>query len=256
MTLFELIRKISTILTPATDWFYGYVLRCAEDGGLTLRLHPSGGEWPGERPIQDKEIGPVERAVVAFRRPFREGEEVPFQLFYRYNDLWTTELCATWSLRHRYPEVYVLDLNAMTCELLDPAQPLKTSGTQPAMTLYGLIGKISAILTPETNSFYDYVLRSSDDNGGLLRTRFCLWDAPAFWNREIPPLEEAVVCFRDPFQEDYGSGTDRVKLQLFYLYGNGRKERDSWISWSRHTPGWRVPYLFDFRTMTYRILEH
>ena len=38
------------------------------------------------------------------------------------------------------------------------------------MQLYELIRKVSDILTPETDVFYN------DDNGGFLRTRYCWWD--------------------------------------------------------------------------------
>lgn len=44
------------------------------------------------------------------------------------------------------------------------------------MQLYELIKKVSDILTPETDVFYNYVLHTSDDNGGFLRTRYCWWD--------------------------------------------------------------------------------
>lgn len=38
------------------------------------------------------------------------------------------------------------------------------------MTLYELIKQVSQILTPQTDDFYNYVLYTSDDNGGFLRT--------------------------------------------------------------------------------------
>ena len=118
------------------------------------------------------------------------------------------------------------------------------------MTLYELIARISAILTPETGSFYQYVLHSSDDNGGFLRTRFCLWDRPVP-DREIPPLEGALVCFRKPFCEDYGEGTGRVQLQLFY---QNQEDNGFYASWSKDM-GFGVPYLFDLREKSVRILD-
>jgi len=41
------------------------------------------------------------------------------------------------------------------------------------MMLHDLLRQVSEILTPETGSFYGYLLHTSDDNGGFLRTRHC-----------------------------------------------------------------------------------
>ena len=90
------------------------------------------------------------------------------------------------------------------------------------MTFYELILQISEILTPETNSFYDYILHSCDDNGGFLRTRWCRWEKvlPDF---EVQTQEKTLICFRKPFhegdayyqKEEYAVHT-LVKMQLFY----------------------------------------
>ncbi len=121
------------------------------------------------------------------------------------------------------------------------------------MTLHQLTHRISQTLTPETDSFYDYVLWSSDDNGGFLRTCFRRKRKP-LRDRDIQPLEEALVCFREPFAEDYGSNDcTYVKLQLFYQY-DAERNVGHYIRWSRDM-GFPVPYLFDLKAGTYRVLD-
>ncbi len=39
------------------------------------------------------------------------------------------------------------------------------------MTLYQLLARISDIITPQDDTFFKYVIYTSDDNGGFLRTR-------------------------------------------------------------------------------------
>ena len=41
------------------------------------------------------------------------------------------------------------------------------------MTLYDALAKANMELTPESNLFFFYVLKTSDDNGGFLRTCYC-----------------------------------------------------------------------------------
>ncbi|MBR1454838.1 MAG: hypothetical protein IJ593_09405 [Lachnospiraceae bacterium] len=93
------------------------------------------------------------------------------------------------------------------------------------MTLYELIKQANDVLTPGTEKFYDYVINSSDNNGGFLRTCY---------HRHSKPLEDykhcddiAVVCFSKPFKEkdlDYDFSDlfgyqTRTKLQFVYSGG-------------------------------------
>ncbi len=120
------------------------------------------------------------------------------------------------------------------------------------MTLYELIRQISAILTPETGSFYDYVIKTSDDDGGFLRTRFC-YRRHLLEDREIAGLSETVVCFQKPFTEHYtddGVGT-LVKLQLDYEHRRDFSAKD-FAAWSLDL-GYRYAYLFDLTAKTYRV---
>jgi len=122
------------------------------------------------------------------------------------------------------------------------------------MTLHGLIKQISAILTPETDSFYDYVLNTSDDDGGFLRTCFCYKSHP-LRDREIRDLTGAVVCFLEPFTEHYtDDGFDTlVKLQLDYDERRAFSRKD-FIEWSWEM-GYRFAYIFDLEAKTFRVEE-
>ena len=41
------------------------------------------------------------------------------------------------------------------------------------MTLFEVLSKANKDITPDSNLFYFYVLKTSDDNGGFLRTCYC-----------------------------------------------------------------------------------
>ena len=63
------------------------------------------------------------------------------------------------------------------------------------MTLYELIQKISAILTPDTGYFYEYCMHHCDDDGGFLRSRYCYRDKPLKDCTLREPKHKAVVCY-------------------------------------------------------------
>ncbi|MBR1530295.1 MAG: hypothetical protein IJ642_13505 [Oscillospiraceae bacterium] len=125
------------------------------------------------------------------------------------------------------------------------------------MTFYQLIRQISEILTPETDSFYDYVLHSCDDDGGFLRDRWCRWEKilPDF---KVCSQEKTLICFRKPFHEgdayyqedDYAVHT-LVKMQLFY--DNGDIEDD--IEWSRQL-NYCFAYIIDLKNKSYTVTEY
>lgn len=123
------------------------------------------------------------------------------------------------------------------------------------MTLHGLIRRISDILTPGSHSFYDYVLQTSDDNGGFLRTCYC-FKSHTLPDREIEDRSEAVVCFMEPFTEEYSSDGHftNVKLQLNYGEGPVNQDNSRFIRWSWGV-GFRVAYVFDLEAGTYEVTD-
>lgn len=53
------------------------------------------------------------------------------------------------------------------------------------MTLHELLKVVPDFLTPDSGLLYDYLLYTSDDNGGFLRTRFCWWPERAVTDKEL-----------------------------------------------------------------------
>ena len=54
MTLYELLQKLSNIITPEDDAFYRYAIYTSDDNGGFLRTRYC---WRKDKPIQDKELG-------------------------------------------------------------------------------------------------------------------------------------------------------------------------------------------------------
>ena len=90
------------------------------------------------------------------------------------------------------------------------------------MTLYELIDKVDEQFTPDTHSLRDYIINTSDDNGGFLRTCFTRKRIPLV-DHEIPDLNMTVIGFDMNFDgnvknivENYTEGFTPLKLQLWY----------------------------------------
>ena len=118
------------------------------------------------------------------------------------------------------------------------------------MNLYELIHQISQILTPNTNSFFEYVINTSDDNGGFLRTCF-IKKNEKLRNFDIQCMDKVLVCFAKEFVEgDYyedGTALTKTKLQLFYSKNMSIPARSRW-SCGR---GYKYSYIFDLKEKTY-----
>jgi len=125
------------------------------------------------------------------------------------------------------------------------------------MTLYDLIRGVSEVLTPETNSLFEYIINSSDDNGGFLRTCWCK-KSKLLRDFEIKDRRKVLVCFREPFKENceyYGkddfSDTTRVKLQLFYRC-DGLEEDMEWST----DMGYFYAYTIDLENKTFEYVDN
>lgn len=118
------------------------------------------------------------------------------------------------------------------------------------MTLYKLIEQISEILTPDTMLFYDYVLHTSDDNGGFLRTRYCWWEKTVedfiLGEKEY---KKVMISMKRPFDiEDLADkkGT-LVKMQIDYCETDATLENADWDA----ELGYCYIYIFDLQNKTY-----
>lgn len=123
------------------------------------------------------------------------------------------------------------------------------------MELYELIERISKILTPKTNSLFYYVIVTSDDNFGFIRTCYRK-KTDRLENLSIPYIHKVVVGFQNKFIEDndyYDEGNyTKIKMQIFYF----TRDIDTNIhrSWAC---GYNHVYIFDLKnkTYTYKVVE-
>lgn len=140
------------------------------------------------------------------------------------------------------------------------------------MMLHDLLRQVSEILTPETGSFYGYLLHTSDDNGGFLRTRHCWWEKPVK-DREIADLDRVLLCFEEIFKEedsfyvidfeDLREGEiiavnelspnhkTLVKLELYY-----DSDQDDWVEChieNSRQNGFGYVYLVDLKEKTHTV---
>ena len=120
------------------------------------------------------------------------------------------------------------------------------------MTLYGLIKQISHIITPETDAFYKYVIYTSDDNGGFLRTRFCwLPDKPIKDHELGEGFSTVMVTSKTEIDEkELVDETDTlVKMQIDYSDKNATFEDADWDS----QLGYCYVYIFDLERGVYSL---
>ena len=87
------------------------------------------------------------------------------------------------------------------------------------MNLYELIDRVDEAFTPDTHSLRDYILNTSDDNGGFLRTCFTRKRTP-LKDHKISDLDGTIIGFDIEFNEDiianYSGGFTPLKMQLWY----------------------------------------
>ena len=124
------------------------------------------------------------------------------------------------------------------------------------MTLYKLIQQVSDILTPDTNDFYTYLVYTSDDDGGFLRTRYC-------WRLD-KPLKDKII--HNDYSKILVASTKKinlkdlkktddtlVKLQFHYDITNVSVE-DGDADWDIEM-GYNRLYIFDLINKSY-IMKH
>lgn len=90
------------------------------------------------------------------------------------------------------------------------------------MTLYDALAKANKEITPDSNLFFFYVLKTSDNNGGFLRTCYCE-KQHTLKDREIEDIGFIVVGSQQLIAEEHllncftriGIKTN-LKLQIYY----------------------------------------
>ena len=120
------------------------------------------------------------------------------------------------------------------------------------MTLYDLIKSISAIITPDTNALYNYVLYTSDDIGGYLRTRYCWWDTPVKNRKIADHYDRVFVASMKPIniKELEDTQSTNVKLQIAYCFNSASFDDAEWSS----ELGYCYIYVFDLNSQSYTLV--
>lgn len=152
------------------------------------------------------------------------------------------------------------------------------------LRLYDLLKQVSEILTPETGSFYDFLLSSSENNGYFLLTRGRLEEVifhmpkdengflPAtssrmeiLKDREIRDLVKVLICFEKEFKEGdpyYKEGelggttitTTLVRLQLFL--DSDEDEMIEGNALSSFNDYYDYAYILDLKNKTFSINDY
>lgn len=120
------------------------------------------------------------------------------------------------------------------------------------MKLYELIEQISQILTPKTNSLFNYIISTSDNHGWFLRTCYTRKN-DKLEDFEIEEMDKVLVCFINKFIEgNYYEDNNftKIKMQIFHFTGDIEK----YIRWSL-TVGFGYAYVFDLKKKTYTYKE-
>lgn len=106
------------------------------------------------------------------------------------------------------------------------------------MTIYEVLEILNQHYTPNTHLFSDYVLITSDDNGGFLRTCFMKKSQP-LKDYNLGDVKYVVVGFQDKFdpsmlktveKEDYFS--TQTKMQIIFIYD--KKDIQPEIEWCKN----------------------
>ena len=119
------------------------------------------------------------------------------------------------------------------------------------MTLYKLIKEISDILFPKTDDLYNYMLYTSDDNGGFLRTRYCWWDKPVK-DRELGDgYEKVMLTSTKPIDFDKLKDKTNTYVRLQFTYELSKATFDD-SEWDVDL-GYEYVYLIDLKNKTYEM---
>lgn len=120
------------------------------------------------------------------------------------------------------------------------------------MTLIELIEEISKILTPYSNEFFNYVINTSDNNGGFLRTCYC-WRKKAIADIDLGTRQYRVVLLTMQRQFDEAdlrrSQLTNLKLQLHYEYTDAVFEDALWDA----QLGYNYVYLVDLENKRFEM---
>lgn len=112
------------------------------------------------------------------------------------------------------------------------------------MTLYDLLRQISHIITPDSDEFFNYVINTSDNNGGFLRTCYC-WRKNVIANIDLGTRKyrTVLVTMQRPINETdlYQRPFTELKIQIDYMNTDSVFEDAVWDA----QLGYNYVYLVD-----------
>lgn len=121
------------------------------------------------------------------------------------------------------------------------------------MTLYELIRRVSKIITPEDYSFFRYVIYTSDDNGGFLRTRYCWWLDRPIEDKDLGDYEYEKVMVTSKNEIDLNDLLDETETKVKIQFTYSREEPTiANAEWDAQL-GYRYVYIFDLRSGNYTL---
>ena len=130
------------------------------------------------------------------------------------------------------------------------------------MTKYEFLHRIAEILVPnQTEAFFRYLLHTSDENGGFLRSHYCFWEKPLPDDTDCNYLVKvALVTMQQRYELDNfpafytTNGGAAIKLQVHF--GEYQDEDDFYLEseWASSV-GFSYPVKIDMEKGTYEISE-
>ena len=117
MTLYELLKEISGILTPDDDAFFRFAIYTSDDNGGFLRTRYC---WWKDRPILDKNIGDGYETVLVTSKneintaDLKDESNTLVKMQITYSNLNATTNDAEWDITLDYCYVYIFNLKTKT----------------------------------------------------------------------------------------------------------------------------------------------
>ena len=126
MTLYQLLKQISNIITPQNDAFYKYAIYTSDDNGGFLRTRYC---WWLDKPLKDRELGDgFEKVLVTAKQEinvdnFLVETDTLVKMQITYSEKNATIEDADWDTQLNYCYVYIFDLTNGTYTMSYVANP-------------------------------------------------------------------------------------------------------------------------------------
>lgn len=126
MSLYELLKQISNIITPENDAFFRYAIYTSDDNGGFLRTRYC---WWLDRPIKDRELGDGFKTILVTAKQEINANDlnnetdtlVKMQITYSQKEATIED--ADWDTQLNYCYVYIFDLTNGTYTMSYVANP-------------------------------------------------------------------------------------------------------------------------------------